>query len=785
MAASKKLQEYAADLRRQIEHHNYRYYQLSSPEIEDWEFDLLFRELEQLEADHPELCTPDSPTQKVGGERSQELAPAKHRVPMLSIDTLSKTDESATKEFDAQIRRALQREESDPPVEYIAELKIDGAAVSLRYEDGILIRAATRGDGEIGEDITDNARGVSGIPASLRIRRPPELLEVRGEVYMSRIDFEDLNRKLGESKSKLYMNPRNAAAGSLRLLDAATSRARNLSFFAYGVAESVGWDVPPTQGAVLASLNELGFRVSPKWDVVKGHEDLARFYREVERERAQLSFDIDGVVYKVNDLALQKQLDFKSRSPRWAAAHKFTPDEKTTEVLSIDVQVGRTGALTPVARLRPILVGGVKVSNVTLHNENEIREKKVWVGDLVSVRRAGDVIPEIVGVKTAGPRLDQQFFRMPPRCPECNSPVAKLPNEAVYRCTGGTFCPAQRKQALRHFASRRAMDIQGLGEQLIDVLVDLVGIREPADLYSLGNICFKWRLRESVSDTIETVFRATGGKESRRIYDHLISRIASLGILPTSPVQAIESIGRGPAKDRLDIEILAIASVPKTKAVRNVSRNVPRLGERDASKLVAQIEGSKNAPLERFLFGLGIRHVGETVARMLSREFGSIEQIRSANWIEVAERKKEEEKQRRKGKANEHTLPGIGVEILLSLHQFFSDPKSVGMVNALLETGVQPRPYAAPNESAALPFSGKVFLFTGELSTSRSEAQDAVRELGGQVAERMTSAVTTVVAGPGAGSKLEKARARVVDILNEREFNQMLRDARSGGNDEE
>jgi DNA ligase (NAD+) len=480
----------AQALRQEIERHNYAYYVLDAPTIPDAEYDRLFRELQALEAEHPQLVTPDSPTRRVGGRPLDAFPKVRHAMPMLSIRTETDTEASGARAFDARVRKELGLGDGDPAVEYHAELKFDGLAVSLRYEQGILVQAATRGDGETGEDVTQNVRTVHAIPLRLRSERPPAVLEVRGEVYMRRDDFERYNARQREAGRPTLVNPRNGAAGSIRQLDPKLAAQRPLSFFAYGVGAVDGWpDAPPTHSATLDALETFGVPVCAERRVCRGADALVAFHAEIAARRDRLPFDIDGVVYKVNRLDLQRELGFVTREPRWAVAHKYPAQEQLTVVEAIEVQVGRTGALTPVARLAPVFVGGVTVTNATLHNQDEIDRKDVRVGDTVIVRRAGDVIPEVVAVvlerrpTPAPPRFD--LLQAYPVCPQCGSHVMRLEDDAVARCTGGLYCPAQRKQALLHFAGRRAMDIEGLGDKLVDQLVDRGLVSTPADVYVL------------------------------------------------------------------------------------------------------------------------------------------------------------------------------------------------------------------------------------------------------------------------------------------------------------
>jgi DNA ligase (NAD+) len=470
----------AAKLRREVERHLRLYHQDDAPEISDAEYDALFRELVKLEEAHPELATPDSPTQRVGARPVEGFAQVSHRVPMLSLNNAFADEDAAS--FDRRCREGLDRE----VVEYACELKFDGLAVTLSYADGLLVQGATRGDGAVGEDVTGNLKTIHSLPLRLAARKPPKLLEVRGEVLMMRKDFEAVNRRALESGEKTFVNPRNAAAGGLRQLDPRLTAKRKLSFLAYGLGAVEGWTVPPTHSKLLDALGELGFPVSKERRTAKGIEGLLRFYRDAAERRPSLPYDIDGVVYKVNAFADQNHLGYVSRAPRFAIAHKFPAEEATTEIENIDIQVGRTGALTPVARLKPVFVGGTTIVNATLHNEDEIRRKDIWKRDTVVVRRAGDVIPEVARVQAPGPRTKADWFDMPDKCPQCGSAVTKGEDEAVLRCSGGLFCPAQRKQALLHFAGRRAMDIEGLGDKLVDQLVDAGLVRTPADIYKLG-----------------------------------------------------------------------------------------------------------------------------------------------------------------------------------------------------------------------------------------------------------------------------------------------------------
>ncbi|MFY9327808.1 MAG: NAD-dependent DNA ligase LigA [Georgfuchsia sp.] len=510
----------AAQLREEIERHSHAYYELDASLIPDAEYDALFRELQAIEASYPELATPDSPTRRVGGKPQMVLLPVTHVVPMLSIRTETDTEPSGAEAFDTRVRKELGLSISDPLVDYCVELKFDGLAINLRYEKGIFVNASTRGDGEVGEDVTENVLTIQQIPLRLR-NGTPDVLEIRGEVFMSRPDFERFNEKQRILGKPTLVNPRNGAAGSIRQLDPAMTKKRPLSFFAYGLGETAGWNLPSTHSGVLDALQAFGVPVCEHRSVVLGAAGLVAFHARIRGLRDSLPFDIDGVVYKVNSLALQQRLGFVTREPRWAVAHKYPAQEMLTTVEAIEVQVGRTGAITPVARLAPVFVGGVTVTNATLHNEDELRRKDVRIGDTVIVRRAGDVIPEVVSVVQDRRPASTVEFTMPTHCPVCGSAVEKPQDEAIARCTGGLFCPAQRKQALLHFASRRAMDIEGLGEKIVDQLVDQAIVKTPADLYKLGLLGLanlERMAQKSASNLLATIDKSRSTTLARFIY---------------------------------------------------------------------------------------------------------------------------------------------------------------------------------------------------------------------------------------------------------------------------
>ena len=675
-------------LRTRLNHWAHQYYVQDAPTVPDAEYDRAYRELQALEAAHPGLITPDSPTQRVIGAVMDGLAPVRHAVPMLSIHTETDTEATGAQAFDARVRRELGLSDADPAIEYVAEPKFDGLAMSLRFENGRLVQAATRGDGEVGEDVTHNVRTIRQIPLTLPEGVPP-LLEVRGEVYMRRADFDALNERQREQGGKTFVNPRNAAAGAVRQLDSGITAQRPLSFFAYGL----GAITPPAEGGpvfrthyeMLQTLKSWGFPVAAQVQIAVGASELVAFHQQVGASRDALPYDIDGVVYKVNSLQLQRDLGFKTREPRWAVAHKYPAQEMATRIEGIDVQVGRTGKLTPVARLAPVFVGGVTVTNATLHNLFEIRKKGVRVGDQVIVRRAGDVIPEVVGVmppEGAGLALGRPGgiavpghrtvyvpnFKMPKTCPVCGSDVVREKGEANHRCTGGLFCPAQRKEAILHFAARRAMDIEGLGDKLVDQLVDANVIRTLPDLYRLG----------------------------------LTSLIA-----------------------------------------------LERMAEKSAQNVLAALEKSKQTTLPRFLFGLGLRHVGEATAKDLARHFGTLDAIMDASVEQLLQ------------------VPDVGPVVAQSLHTFFQQPHNREVVEQLRACGVT-WPEGAPAERAPQVLAGKTVVLTGTLPTlSRDAAKDMLEAAGAKVAGSVSKKTSYVVAGEDAGSKLARAQELGVPVLDE------------------
>ena len=665
-----------AKLRTEIELHNARYYQLDDPLISDAEYDALFRELQNLEAQHPELQTADSPTLRVGSKPLKQFAEVTHRTPMLSLNNAFCEEEVSA--FDERVREGLGVEQ----VEYAVEPKFDGLAITLSYVNGIFVQGATRGDGSVGEDVTENLRTIRSLPLHLPQAFP--LVEIRGEVLMMKKDFLALNKAQEHKGEKLFANPRNAAAGSLRQLDSRITASRRLSFFAYGVGAVDGVELPFTHAEQMGWLKTMAVPVAEQCAVVRGVQGLLDFYHTIGEQRSKLPFDIDGVVYKVNTIALQQQLGFVSRAPRFAIAHKFPAEEALTTVLDIEVQVGRTGALTPVARLAPVFVGGVTVTNATLHNQDEIDRKDVRIGDTVVVRRAGDVIPEVARVvlekrpHPAPPRFDLHLQH--PVCPVCGSKVARQEDESTWRCTGGLYCPAQRKQALWHFASRRAMDIEGLGDKLVEQLVDQQLLRTPADIYQLR-------------------------------FDDLLA--------------------------------------------------LERMGEKSANNLLAAIEQSKKTTLARFIYALGIRNVGETTAKDMARNFGSLDNLMAADEARLMQ------------------VRDVGPVVAQSAVAFFVEPHNREVVAQLRERGMH-WPEHAGEALQVLPLSGQTFVLTGTLNMNREDAKASLEKLGARVSGSVSKKTNYVVAGAEAGSKLDKAHELGVAVLDEQQFLQLLKESASG-----
>ncbi len=659
-----------AELRRLIEYHNYRYYALDEPEISDADYDKIFRELVALENEHPELITPDSPTQRVGFAPIEKFLPFQHEMPLLSLENAMNIEEAL--DFDRRVRKLLA---TGANIEYVAELKMDGLAVELVYENGAFTGAGTRGDGFTGEDVSLNVRTIRSVPRRLFFQSeegsPPAKLAVRGEVFMDKLDFEKLNEERSARGEPPFANPRNAAAGSLRQLDPAITAGRPLKVFFYGIGTFPTEEELPTHYDILNRLKSWGLPVNPELRLCHGIGEAVSYFEELVEKREYLPYEIDGLVIKVNDLADQKLLGEKSRSPRWAVALKFSPYQVQTHVQEIRVNVGRTGIITPVAYLNPVLVGGVTVKRATLHNIDEIERKDVRVGDAVLVHRAGDVIPEVAEVIKSKRSGNEQPFQMPQECPTCGALVVRLPDEAFHRCINRN-CPAQIKGSIVHFASRDAMDINGLGDRIVSRFIDEKIIRTVSDLY---------RLRME------------------------------------------------------DLEHLS------------------GFGKKSAQNLLSSIEASKRVTLSRFLYGLGISHVGTFVADLLANSFGSLERVRSARIEELQETR------------------GIGEKVATAIATYFSNPENTMLVNELIELGVEIE-RAQPLRAVQAGFwSGKTVVFTGGLaSMSRQEAGRQVSARGARVTESVSGKTDVVVAGVDPGSKLEKARKLGVRIMNEDEF---------------
>lgn len=660
----------AESLRAELNRHAHAYYVLDNPSVPDAEYDRLYSELQHLEEAHPELKTLDSPTNRVGGTPLPEFGQVQHAVPMLSLNNGFEDEDVIN--FDRRAREGLDAQNE---IVYAIDLKFDGLAINLRYVDGVFTQAATRGDGFTGEDVTENIRTIRSIPLRLRVENPPKILDVRGEVLMFKRDFEKLNQRQRDAGAKEFANPRNAAAGSLRQLDSKITAQRSLRFFAYGIGLLEGMNVPPSHRALLNWYKEAGIPVCEENALVSGASGLLEFYKAIQAKRDNLDYEIDGVVYKVNDFASQQSLGFVSRAPRFAIAHKFPAQEALTTVLDIEVQVGRTGAITPVARLAPVFVGGVTVTNATLHNEEEIQRKDIRIGDTVSVRRAGDVIPEVVTSILERRPADSRQFVMPVECPICGSPIQKPEDEAIARCSGGWIkCSAQRKGGLSHFASRKAMNIDGVGEQLIDQLVDKNVVTTAADLYKLG-------LRSLIE--------------------------------------------------------------------------LDRMAEKSAQNVLSALETSKLTSFPRFIYALGIRHVGESTAKDLAAHFGNADALMKATEEQLLE------------------VPDVGPVVAKSILRFFSDPLNVELVEQLLASGIH-WPAIEVQEKGEQVLAGKTLVLTGTLPTlSRDQATEVIEKAGGKVSGSVSKKTSYLVAGDDAGSKLVKAQELGISILTEAELLQL------------
>lgn len=676
-AAARELAHLAAE----IERHDRLYYRQDAPEISDADYDALRRRNAQLEAWYPELVRPDSPSLRVGAPPVEAFAKVEHSVPMLSLDNAM--EDADVVEFLARVRRFLGLPAEQPP-DIVAEPKIDGLSCALRYEDGVLTRGATRGDGTVGEDVTGNVRTIRDIPQRLHGDAPP-LLEVRGEVYMERPDFAALNAAREADGEPLFMNPRNAAAGALRQLDSSITARRRLRFFAYAWGEAR----PAIEGSYsdfLARLRELGLPTNPLVERCRSAEEMIDYHRRIGEMRADLPYEIDGVVYKVDSIELERRLGFVGRAPRWAVAHKFPAQQAQTRLRDISIQVGRTGALTPVAMLEPVVVGGVTVSRATLHNQDYIAQKDIRIGDTVVIQRAGDVIPQVVEVVTAARPADAAPYAFPEICPECGSQAVRPPGEAVRRCTGGLVCPAQLVERLRHLVSREALDIDGLGRKQVPQLIEAGLLGAPADLYRL--------VRDEAA----------------------LARLAELD----------------------------------------------GWGEKKVARLVQAVEARRRIPLQRFVYALGIRFVGEVNARLLARHYGSFDAWKAA-MARMAEGDGE-------AKAELDNVDGVGDALVEALSEFFAEPHNVAAMEELAAQLDEIETAAAPVASAS-PFAGKTVVFTGTLERmTRAEAKARAEALGAKVAGSVSRSTDFVVAGAEAGSKLKTAQQLGVAVLSEDEW---------------
>lgn len=656
-----------AELVAQLNEHCYRYYVLSQPSISDAEYDRLYRELERLEQAYPQYVPDDSPTKRVGAMPSTEFRTVRHRIPMLSLQNAMNEEE--LRDFNAQVERGLERK--GEAIEYTVEHKFDGVAVSLAYEHGHLVLGVTRGDGYNGEDITQNIRTIRAIPLALR-GQAPLLLEVRGEVMFRVSDFEKLNRERVAAGEEAFANPRNAASGSLRQLDPSITSKRPLTFFAYGIGAVEGLKLPDNHFDCMKLVSRFGFPISPSLTVCKGVEEVVQAYHRHESARSTLPFEVDGMVVKVNHLAMQEQLGFRQRSPRWAIAAKFEAIEATTTLLDIEVQVGRTGALTPVAHLSPVQIGGVTVSRATLHNEDEIRRKDIRIGDTVTVTRQGDVIPGVVAVMTHLRDGSEKIFHFPTHCPECGSAVVRNVDEAAYRCPNSR-CPARIEQRILHFASRGGMDIEGLGDKLVALLLEHKVIQDIPALYHLE-------------------------------------------------AEALEAL--------------------------------PRMGKLSAHNLLESIDRSKQPSLDRFLYALGIRHVGERTALILARHCRTLEHFMRLSESELL------------------GIAEIGPETAAAIMDFLANPAEVRMVQELVSAGIRVQPVHAPQTGG---LTGKTFVLTGGLATmSRQEAERLIDERGGKTSSSVSKKTSYVVVGAEPGTKLAKAQELGITILSEEQFRELL-----------
>ncbi len=747
----KQLVDEAARLRDQLTRYNYNYYVLDDPLISDAEYDRLLRRLQQLESERPEIRTADSPTQRVGAPPLSQFAQVRHTVAMLSLDNVFDAAEFA--EFDRRVRRKLQTNED---LEYACEPKLDGVAVSLIYQDGVLVCGATRGDGMTGEDITANVRTVASVPLRLRGNNLPELLTVRGEVYMPLHGFEKLNHHARAEGQKVFVNPRNAAAGSLRQLDSRITARRPLAMSAYGIGEVRGWQLPPTHVEILHALQDWGFALNGLVATATGVVQCEDYYAKVIACRGQLDYDIDGIVYKVNALALQEKLGFVARAPRWAIARKFPAQEAMTRLLDVEFQVGRTGAITPVARLEPVFVGGVTVSNATLHNHDEIQRLGIRLGDQVIVRRAGDVIPQIVRAAQSDGDTGNatRIIEFPKQCPVCGSDIERAEDEAVARCAGGLYCPAQRKEAIKHFASRRAMDIDGLGDKLVEQLVDNGLVNDPADLYSLTveQLAGLERMAEKSAQNLLAALNASRVTTFPRF-------LYALGIREVGEVTAaalaehfgtLEKLRKARIEDFVQVGGIKGVGTATAVALQDYLRS-------GVSPSEAQGEDLAN-----WLTATRIRGITGKIARALATEFNTLEALRAARVDDMVY-------------THKSRIDGVGPVVAQHVVTFFQQKHNLEVVDKLCSSAGIHWPAGVSAKAVSQPLAGQTWVLTGTLQAmSREQAKQHLQSLGARVAGTVSSKTDVLVAGSDPGSKLAKATALNIAIFDEQKLMQML-----------
>lgn len=772
-----------SELRNELDAHNYRYYVLDEPSVPDAEYDRLFRELQALEAQHPELVTPESPTQRVGGEALSAFGEVRHEVPMLSLGNAFEEDDMRA--FDRSVQNGLGVQGGDlfgggAEVEYSCEPKLDGLAVSLRYENGQLVRGATRGDGSTGEDITSNVRTIRNVPLKLQGEGWPQVLEVRGEVFMPKAGFEELNARQVESGGKTFANPRNAAAGSLRQLDPKITASRPLEFCCYGVGQVSG-ELPGTQVAILQQLKAWGVPISRELKLAKGVEACLDYYRDIGERRMTLAYDIDGVVFKVNNIEDQQQLGFRARTPHWAIAHKFPAQEELTELLDVEFQVGRTGAVTPVARLNPVKVAGVMVANATLHNMDEVARLGVMIGDTVIIRRAGDVIPQVMAVVPERRPDSARPVHIPEQCPVCGSAVERtqlvkrskgkesLSEGSVYRCVGRLSCQAQLKQAIIHFVSRRAMDIEGLGDKTIEQLVDEKLIASPADLYKLqyeqiiglegfaevSSNKLLAAIADSRKPTLARFIYALGipdvGEETAKVLARSLASLARVRQALPQVLTYLPDIGLEVAH-----EIHSFFEDAHNQQVISALLGECGLELQEEGELSAEF--SAVATLGGMLDKLNIPSVGPGAAQKLAERFGSLEGVLGGDWLDMRQ-----------------TLPEKQAK---AVREFFDNAENAQLARAIEQ---QLRDFGMHWESEkkvaeGLPLAGQTWVLTGALTVNRDVAKDRLEGLGAKVAGSVSAKTACVVAGPGAGSKLAKASELGIKVLDEERFRSFLWD---------